>query len=121
MSVSGYSVQHDPEVQAYNKLRATYLAAEKERKRHEKETQKQEDKDKEQALLESSKEDQDRWMKSSQTGNRNRNRNRNVISRILHPVRTKRDERLLAEVMGEKFVDSPDSDLDEISLKDALR
>ncbi|KAJ9502102.1 hypothetical protein H2202_002166 [Exophiala xenobiotica] len=103
MSVSGYSVQHDPEVQAYNKLRATYLAAEKERKRHEKETQKQEDKDKEQALLESSKEDQDRWMKSSQT------------------VRTKRDERLLAEVMGEKFVDSPDSDLDEISLKDALR
>ncbi|KAK5467990.1 hypothetical protein LTS15_000963 [Exophiala xenobiotica] len=117
MSVSGYSVQHDPEVQAYNKLRATYLAAEKERKRHEKEARKQEDKGKEQALLESSKKDQDRWMKSSQTGNRNRN----VISRILHPVRTKRDERLLAEVMGEKFVDSPDSDLDEISLKDALR
>jgi hypothetical protein len=51
------------------------------------------------------------------------NRNRNVISRILHPVRTKRDERLLAEVMGERLVDYSESDLDEIlvSLKDALR
>jgi hypothetical protein len=49
------------------------------------------------------------------------NRNRNVISRILHPGRAKRDERLLAEVMGEKFVDCSESDLDEISLKDALR
>ena len=58
MSISGFSVQHDPEVQAYNELRATYLAAEKERKRHEK-ARKQEEK----ALLESSKK-QDRRMKS---------------------------------------------------------
>lgn len=57
MSVSGFSVQHDPEVQAYNKLRATYLAAEKERRRDEK-SRKQEEK----KLLESFK--KDRRMKS---------------------------------------------------------
>ncbi|KIW57428.1 hypothetical protein PV05_05978 [Exophiala xenobiotica] len=106
MSVSGFSVQHDPEVQAYNKLRATYLAAEKERRRDEK-SRKQEEK----KLLESFK--KDRRMKS-RTGNRN------VVSRILHPVGKDRDERLLPEVMGAKSVDS-ESDLDEVSLKEALR
>lgn len=36
MSVSGYSVQHDPEVQAYNAMRKVLLVAEKERKQQEK-------------------------------------------------------------------------------------
>lgn len=36
MPVSGFTVAHDFEAQAYNKQRAAYLAAEKERKRAEK-------------------------------------------------------------------------------------
>jgi len=43
MSISAFSVQHDAEVQAYNQLRRTYLAEEKERKRQEK-ARKQEEK-----------------------------------------------------------------------------
>ena len=36
MLVSGYSVQHDPEVQEYNARRAAWKASEKERKQREK-------------------------------------------------------------------------------------
>ncbi len=36
MSVSPFSVQYDHEVQVYNRMRATYLAAEKKRKQEKK-------------------------------------------------------------------------------------
>ncbi|KAJ9619713.1 hypothetical protein H2204_012581 [Knufia peltigerae] len=39
MSVSGFSVQHDPEVQAYKKHRAAYLEREKEAKKHQQKLQ----------------------------------------------------------------------------------
>ncbi|KAL6242814.1 hypothetical protein RBB50_010460 [Rhinocladiella similis] len=109
MSVTGFSVQHDPEVQAYKQLRAAYLEEKAARKREEK-IQLRQIREVRRAYLQNSKRDE-----------------QSIFSRIFHSRRSQqsRQERqekmlLMEKNLEEKLMDS-DSDSEMVSLVDVLK
>ncbi|KIV85469.1 hypothetical protein PV11_01162 [Exophiala sideris] len=108
MSVCAFSVQHDAEVQAYNKLRTAYLAEEKERKRQEK-ARKQEEKILREAFS------KDRRVKMQAESH-----SKSVLSRVFRKKEKEMNRRLLSDGVEEKVMDE-DTDVEEMALKDALK
>ncbi|KAK4945206.1 hypothetical protein LTR10_015632 [Elasticomyces elasticus] len=108
MSVCAFSVQHDAEVQAYNELRRAYLAEEKERKRQEK-ARKSEDK----ILREAFSKDRRVKMQAESY-------NKSILSSVFRKKEMQVDRRLLIDGVEEKVMDE-DIDVEEMSLKDALK
>ncbi|EXJ80507.1 hypothetical protein A1O1_08652 [Capronia coronata CBS 617.96] len=107
MSVSPFSVQHDSEVQEYNKLRATYLAAEKQRKQEAKVM----------------KEASTRTSKDSRAVGYDKG-GRGFLKKLLTARRRTEDKegpsRPDVDVDAKTLVEEPDWDSDQVSLKTAL-
>ncbi|KIW96861.1 uncharacterized protein Z519_02252 [Cladophialophora bantiana CBS 173.52] len=99
MSVSPYSVQHDPEVQEYNKRFSTWKASEKSRKQEEKLFREQAKRDRRAALKQIAKAE------------------RAEVGKAFGWVCQK--DRSKTEVVSAKKLDG-DSDSDELSVREAL-
>ncbi|ETI23186.1 hypothetical protein G647_04983 [Cladophialophora carrionii CBS 160.54] len=106
MSVSGYSVQHDFEVQEYNKRRAAWKASEKKRKQEEKSLRAQAKAAREPALQQA---------KGLGGGEQ---KTMSPLIRWIRASRRKKSRPTLAE--GKCLEEDSDGDSDETTLTDAL-
>ncbi|OCT54893.1 hypothetical protein CLCR_03185 [Cladophialophora carrionii] len=106
MSVSGYSVQHDAEVQEYNKRRAAWKASEKKRKQEEKSLRAQAKAAREAAL--------------QQTKGLGGGEQKNMRPSIRWIRTSPREKSRPTLVEGKRLEEDSDGDSDEITLTDAL-
>ncbi|KIW71432.1 hypothetical protein PV04_03601 [Phialophora macrospora] len=109
MPVSGYSVQHDIEVQEYNRRRAAWKESEKKRKQEEKSLRMQAKAAREAAL-----------QQVKDLGIGRKTKNKSDPFKWIRSSRKEQPEKTSEPTKGKRLEDDSDGDSDEITLTDAL-